>query len=330
MSWWDYLTSFAAGLRNNVGTMQSLLKDYIKGYAQWGASHADDYFDILRHSWSDVRNLIDSQMSGYYNNVNDFYNSLTSKLRSDYSILNKSWYNVTSYVDNAVSGISGSVGNIVTKVNTLYDYAHTTLRNQITSLSQDIDNLSDDIYGITRTAAKTVSFIGYEAERRWGILKKSWSDITGAINASKTAIKIGYIDPLTSNLNSLTSKFNTLKDVTVKNLTYDITSLTIKLTKLTNDVVASISRELTALSAKVNTLQSWVWKSFTDVSDDFIEQFIKVFTASESKSVRFLTALGIGAGEVITTILDTPKDMVMWIKNDIADVFEDILDRVFK
>ena len=330
MSWWDSITSFASGLRNNVGTMQSLLKDYIKGYAKWGASHADDYFDILRHSWYDVGNLVDSKMSNYYNSVNDFYSTLSSRLRNDYSILNKSWYNVTSYVDNAVSNISGDIINIVTKVNTLYTYTHTTLLNKINSLSQDIDNLSDDIYSITRTAVKTVSFIGYEAEKRWGILKKSWTDVNNAINASKTYIKTNYIDPLASNLSSLNNQFNTLRNVTVKNISLDLSSLSIKLTKLTNEVVASIRSDLSSLTTKVDTLQSWVWKSFTDITDDFIEQFIKVFTASESKSVRFLTALGIGAGEVITTILDTPKDMVMWIKNDIADVFEDILDRVFR
>jgi len=121
-----------------------------------------------------------------------------------------------------------------------------------------------------------------------------------------------------------------LVNTTIKNINTAITGLEKKLNELQFDVVNPIRIELNDIVSRVNKLPSWISKSFDTISNDFIEQFIKVFTASEITSVRFLTALGIGAGEVITTILDTPKDMVNWVKNDIADVFEDILDRVFK
>ena len=330
MGWWDRLTSFASGLSSNVGTLQNLLRDYIKDYAKWGASHADDYFNILRHTWSDVTYLVDHATDGYYDSVSDFYGSLTGRLESSYSILGKSWYNVTNYVDGKVGTLSTTVSTISSKVSTLYTYAHTTLNNRINSLSQDIDNIVDDVDGITRTAIKTVSFIAYEAEKRWGILKKSWSDIINLINSNINSLKTDIINPLSVNLTKVAGQVDTLVNTTIKNINTTVTGLEKNLNKLQFDIVNPIRIDLNDLIFRINKFPTWISKSFDTISNDFIEQFIKVFTASERTSVRFLTALGIGAGEVITTILDTPRDMVNWIKNDIADVFEDILDRVFR
>lgn len=330
MGWWENIYSFADGLSDNVGRLQSLLKEYIKDYALWGAGQANRYFSILDHTWSDVRNLIDDKVSGYYSDVNDFYYILTNKLENEYSILGKSWYNITNYVDDAISGFQTQINGLSTNASSLYTYAHTILNNKINGLSQDIDNINDSLNIVTRTALATVNYIATESERRWGILKKSWSDITNLINSSINNLKTDIINPLSSKLTVLDTNFNNLVNTTIKNIASEVTSLTVKLNKLSNDVVAPIAKSLQALSNQVAKLPGWVWLSFEDITKDFVEEFIKIFNASEDKSVRFLTALGIGAGEVITTILDTPKDMVAWIKNDIADVFEDILDRVFR
>ena len=330
MGWWDSISSFASGLSDNVWKLENLLQGFVREYALWGASQANNYFSILNHTWSDVTNTIDNKMGGYYNNVNDFYGTLQNKLESSYSMLNKSWYNVTNYVDNAVSGFQSQVNSLSNNASSLYSYAHITLKNEINSLSQDIDNITDDVSGITRSALKTVSFISVEAEKRWGILKKSWSDVTVLVSNNIITLKTSTINPIIADLSGLTGKVNTLITTTTKQLQSDLTAVTINLNKLTNDVVRPLKGDFLALKAVVNGFPTWITKSFDDIALDLVEAFIKVFSAPGDKSVRFLTALGIGAGEIITTILDTPKDMVSWIKNDIADVLEDILDRVFK
>jgi len=308
MAWWESYTSFKKALSSYIWFIETEIESWVKQWALWGAHQANNYFDILNHSWYDVTSLVDHVTDGYYNSVSDFYSNLTNRLESSYSILGKSWYNVTSYVDGKVS----------------------TLSTAVKGLSQDIDNIVDDVEAITRTAAKTVSFIAYEAERHWGILKKSWTDITNLVNSNINSLKKDIINPLSANLGKVTGRLDTLVNTTIKNIDTAITGLEKKLNKLQFDIVNPIRIDLNDLISRVNKLPGWVSKSFDTISNDFIEQFIKVFTASETTSVRFLTALGIGAGEVITTILDTPRDMVNWIKNDIADVFEDILDRVFK
>ena len=308
MGWWDNISSFSSGLSDNVWKLESLLQGFVREYALWGASQANKYFSILNHTWSDVRGLIDDEISGYYSDISDFYYVLSNKLENDYSILEKSWYNITNYVDDAVKGF----------------------QTQINGLSQDVDNINDSLNIVTRTAKTTVSYIAYEAERRWSILGKTWTDITSLINSNFNTLKTDIINPMGSKIVTLGNRVDVLVNITIKNIASDVTGLSIKLNKLTNDVVNPLKTDLGALSVVVNGFPTWITKTFDQITEDFMEQFIKTFNASENTSVRFLTALGIGAGEVITTILDTPRDMVTWIKNDIADVFEDILDRVFK
>lgn len=80
-----------------------------------------------------------------------------------------------------------------------------------------------------------------------------------------------------------------------------------------------------AIAAAIDDLQSWSQKTFTDAADDLIAAFQDKFAASETKAVAFLTALGIGAGDVITTILDTPADMFAWIKSEIEAAYSIVL-----
>jgi len=330
MGWWEGYTSFKKALDGYIWFIETEIQSWVKQWALWGAQQANNYFSILNHDWSDVRELINDKTGGFFSSISDFYGDLQDRLESSYSILDKSWYNVTSYVDNAVSGFQTSINSLTNNASDLYRYAHTTLNNKINSLSQDIDNVNDNLNIVTRTAAATVAYIGSEAEKRWGLLKKSWTDINSLVNSNINSLKNDIINPIKSDLTNLGTIVDNLINTTLKNINTTITALDIKLNKLTNDVVKPIRTELNTLIGKVNTLPTWVWLSFTTISDNILEEFIKMFNASEDKSVRFLTALGIGAGEVITTILDTPKDMVTWIKNDIADVFEDILDRVFR
>ncbi len=131
-------------------------------------------------------------------------------------------------------------------------------------------------------------------------------------------------------MSSLTTKFNQLVNKTIKDINADLDDLLTNIEKLKVDLVFPMKAELAALINLVNGLPSWINQSFAKHANDLIEQFIKVFAASEKTSVRFLKSLGIGAGEIITTILDTPADMVAWIQDAIADAFEEILDRVFR
>lgn len=330
MGWWEEYSSGKRLISGLIWYIEEQIESWVKSWAKWGASQANSYFSILNHDWSDVRDLINDKTRGFYSSINDFYPGLQSKLESSYSILNKSWYNVTSYVDNAISGFQSQVNDLSSSASSLYTYVHTTIKNEINGLSQDIDNINDSLNIVTRTALATVNYIAIESEKRWKILKTSWNDITELVNEAVLALEKDYIEPMTSDITYLTIKVNDIINTTIKNINTEITGVSTKLNKLTNDVVNPLKVDLAALTTVVNGFPSWITKTFDDVSVDILEQLIKIFNASEDKSVRFLTALGIGAGEVITTILDTPKDMVTWIKNDIADVFEDILDRVFK
>ncbi len=201
---------------------------------------------------------------------------------------------------------------------------------KINDLSQDIDAITDDLQGITKTARQMVGFIGSEAEKRWSILKKSWSDVRNLVGGSIVELKKDVINPILSDLSSLTTKFNQLVNKTIKDINADLDDLLTNIEKLKVDLVFPMKAELAALINLVNGLPSWINQSFAKHANDLIEQFIKVFAASEKTSVRFLKSLGIGAGEIITTILDTPADMVAWIQDAIADAFEEILDRVFR
>ncbi len=77
-----------------------------------------------------------------------------------------------------------------------------------------------------------------------------------------------------------------------------------------------------AISTAIDGLQGWTKKTFSDATDDFITGFQSKFIASETRAVAFLTALGIGAGDVITTILDTPADMFLWIQGEIENAYD--------
>lgn len=77
-----------------------------------------------------------------------------------------------------------------------------------------------------------------------------------------------------------------------------------------------------AVSSAIDALPSWAKKTFDDAVDDFIDGFQRRFAASETRAVAFLTALGIGAGDVITTILDTPGEMLSWIRPDLENAYD--------
>ena len=418
MGWWDDFYSIYNALDQAIWYIESQLESWVQNWAYWAIAMVGTTYSLLEHTWTDVQNEIDSRMGNYYSSINDFYNSLKSRLRNDFSILQKSWSDVSNYIDNKINIVNINLNNIRTDATNLYNYVHSTLRSeisglrtdatkaynyahttlndringlaqdigevsgsveglarsagqmvgfialeaekrwtilrmsaadlmvtingeindlkkyyidpQIRGLSIDIDAITDDLHGITRTARQMVVFIALEAEKRWTILRMSASDLMVTINGEINDLKKDYIDPISSNLLSVTARVDYLTNTTVKNISKNINDLFSTINKLKSDYVLPMQTELTGLVNSFNALPSWVNSTFSKHAADLLEQFIKIFTASEKTSVRFLQALGIGAGEIITTILDTPADMVAWIQDAIADAFEEILDRVFR
>jgi|LGOV01.1.fsa_nt_gb hypothetical protein len=418
MSWWEDFYSIYNALDKAIWYIESQLESWVQNWAYWAVAMVASTYSIVNHTWSDVKNEIDNRMGSYYSSIDDFYNSLKTKLRNDFSILKKSWLDVSNYVDNKINIVNVNLNNIRSDATNLYNYAHSTLKNeisglrtdatnlynyahttlndringlardineisgsvdglarsagqtvgfialaaekrwsilkksygditdlvsgsivalkrdyiipQIKSLSQDIDAITDDVEGITRSAKHTIWFIASEAEKRWSILKKSYDDITDLVSDSLDTLRVTVILPIASNLSTLTTRVDYLVNTTLVSINKRIESLLSNIERLKVEHVFPMRIELTGLVTSFNALPGWVNQTFAKHANDLIEQFIKVFAASEKTSVRFLQALGIGAGEIITTILDTPADMVAWIQDAIADVFEEILDRVFR
>jgi phage-related protein len=356
MGWWEYISDLDNLVDRIYDDIWDRIHYLVDNVAQYWIRRADETYSILKKSWYDVTNYVDNKLSYYYNSIDDFYYSLCNKLENSYSILEKSWSNIVSEIDsrinNALYGYYNSINdfystlcnklensysilekswsNIVSEIDSRIQSSLVSINYKINSISEDIDDINDALDIVSRTALEIVNYISNEAEKRWGILKKSWTEVTNLVNSKINTFKSNVVNPVINDVSNLKTNVNNIVNVTIKNINTNISNLTTNLTKLKSDVVNPLVKKVDGIKNTIDNYPSWIVKSWNDLINDIIETFITVFTSSQEKSVRFLTSLGIGAGEIITTILDTPKDMVAWIKNDIADVFEDILDRVFK
>ena len=348
----DFYGALKGKLRNDFTILQKSWYDV--------TNYVDNKIDILKVNINNIRsdattlyNYAHSTLSGQinslrtditnlYNYAHTHLNDRINTLAQDIGELNSSVEGVKRTSKQMIGFIAAeaekrwtilriSAVGLVTEINTSInalkkDY----IDPQIRSLSQDIDSITDNVEGITKTAKQIVSFIAYEAEKRWTILRISAVGLVTEINTSINALKKDVIMPIIANVSTLTTRVDYLYTTALENISNSLDSLLRNINKLKTDFVLPMRTELTNLATSFNALPSWVNSNFTKLANDLIEQFIKIFTASEKTSVRFLQALGIGAGEIITTILDTPKDMVAWIQDAIADAFEEILDRVFR
>jgi len=189
-----------------------------------------------------------------------------------------------------------------------------------------IDYLDDTADAILVTIAGFLTWTGIKAQidLAYDILAHTWSDIEALIPSWTDLVPEGFPASLTD----LTTLISTTVSGAYDILAHTWSDIEALIPSWTDLVPEGFPASLTDLAGLIS---STILGAFTSIDTWLDDQKIKVlgwvtdmFPYDITDAQALLTWIGIEAGDVITTILDTPADMFAWIKGEI-DLAYDIL-----
>ena len=251
MGWWERFTSFADGISDNIWKIQSELESWVKSWAQWAVDKVYYTYDIVQHSWGDVkdyavtaaaaalelaRDEMDAVRDFAASEANKAYNNAVSKINAVSSEINRVKNTLDSKIDSTKSSLLASMANM----ESVAGAARVALERELT-------NAINSVKGEALRARNAIV-----------------ANLENAIRSLETAAKNAR--------NTLEKKLNTAMDVLereAKQAREVIEGTLIQMIELAEDAfegaLADLERTfdalLKALTARVGGLESWVSKA---------------------------------------------------------------------
>ena len=177
MGWWDLLTSWMDGFWDNIdkikaalwgwvddiaqywvrnitavsGAIDSIkyaLWSWVDGIAKYWVQRADDFFDILRHSWDDVRRTAESIAGDVVRNADQYFDILRHTWGDVADLVEKA----KSYADDIVTDLALKVDNWIRDIGETIPDIWQNLKpyvEQFTAgLVESVDKLLEDMTGV--------------------------------------------------------------------------------------------------------------------------------------------------------------------------------------
>ena len=168
--WWD-------AFKRKIGDIKNELWDWVDGIAKYWVQRANEFFDILNHTWSEVEDLMEEAKTYADNIVTDAVLKIDNWVSTFGETVAELWDKIEPYFEPIITPIENALDNIQNvRLPTLEDFkswAKTQLDN---ILNTDIPFLNQSVKDLWREAEKIWNKI-------WEIPDDVWKAITGGWDA---------------------------------------------------------------------------------------------------------------------------------------------------
>ena len=168
--WWD-------AFKRKIGDIKNELWDWVDGIAKYWVQRANEFFDILNHTWSEVEDLMEEAKTYADNIVTDAVLKIDNWVSTFGETVAELWDKIEPYFEPIITPIEDALDNIQNvRLPTLEDFkswAKTQLDN---ILNTDIPFLNQSVKDLWGEAEKIWNKI-------WEIPDDVWKAITGGWDA---------------------------------------------------------------------------------------------------------------------------------------------------
>lgn len=178
---WDTFTDFVGdwwdAFKRKIGDIKNELWDWVDGIAKYWVQRANEFWDILNHTWSEVEDLMEEAKTYADNIVTDAVLKIDNWISTFGETVAELWDKIEPYFEPIITPIEDALDNIQNvRLPTLEDFkswAKTQLDN---ILNTDIPFLNQSVKDLWGEAEKIWNKI-------WEIPDDVWKAITGGWDA---------------------------------------------------------------------------------------------------------------------------------------------------
>ena len=349
MGWWDSFYSIYNALDDAIWYIESQLESWVQSWAYWAINMVGTTYDILAHSWDDVKDYAVSAAASAYEMLDDKIEEARdyAKDKAD-EAYNKAVKKIGDLEGYARGKADEAYNKAVSKVNDvasdLYN-VQTSLNTSITNLGGRIDSLAGTVGDIDIPGAATI--------RAWLAtdfldIKKIAKDYTDSIR-SELLVALKSADNIAG---AARAKLLTDLKAVVKKVETDAL-------KARASIKSSLDSAITALENSSKAAREVLEKSLNKAMDtlereakearEVIEgSLIQIIEEIEDALERAITDLERTFRGLLDVVIDRVGVLEGWVDNAtkwfdteinkyqsrivtwIVEGFEGILDRVFK
>jgi len=193
----DFLGDWWKGFKEKISDVKSELWSWVDGIAKYWVERADEFFDILKHTWSDVENLMEEAKSYADNIVTDAILKVDTWIQTFGETVAELWDKIEPYVTNVITPIENAINEIQNvKLPSLEDIVNGVRTTVDNILNTDIPFLNQSVKDLWNEADKIWNKIWEIPDDAWRAITNGWDGLVDFILAGgeKLVEKILDID----------------------------------------------------------------------------------------------------------------------------------------
>ena len=178
---WDTFTDFVGdwwdAFKRKIGDIKNELWDWVDGIAKYWVQRANEFFDILNYTWSEVEDLMEQAKSYADDIVTDAVLKIDNWVTTFGETVAELWDKIEPYFEPIITPIEDALQNIQNiRLPSLEDFKSWAERQLDNILNTDIPFLNQSITDLWNEANKIW-------EKIWEIPDDVWKAVTGGWDA---------------------------------------------------------------------------------------------------------------------------------------------------
>ena len=178
---WDTFTDFVGdwwdAFKRKIGDIKNELWDWVDGIAKYWVQRANEFFDILNYTWSEVEDLMEQAKSYADDIVTDAVLKIDNWVTTFGETVAELWDKIEPYFEPIITPIEDALQNIQNiRLPSLEDFKSWAERQLDNILNTDIPFLNQSITDLWNEANKIW-------EKIWDIPDDVWKAVTGGWDA---------------------------------------------------------------------------------------------------------------------------------------------------
>ncbi|UYL65040.1 MAG: hypothetical protein OBKJMPBA_00008 [Methanophagales virus PBV304] len=175
----DFLGDWWKGFKEKIWDIKRELWDWVDGIAKYWVERADEFFDILKHTWSDVENLMEEAKSYADDIVTDAVLKVDKWIQAFGETVAELWNKLEPYFSSVITPLENAINNIQNvKIPSLEDITNWTKEQLDNILNTDIPFLNQSVKDLWSEADKIWNKIWEIPDDVWRAICGGWDALT--------------------------------------------------------------------------------------------------------------------------------------------------------
>jgi len=175
----DFLEDWWKGFKERIWDIKRELWDWVDDIAKYWVERANEFFDILNHTWSDVEDLMEQAKSYADDIVTDAILKVDKWIQTFGETVAELWNKIEPYISNVITPIENAINEIQNvKLPSLEDIVNSMRATVDNIINTDIPFLNQSIKDLWDEADKIWNKIWEIPDDVWRAICGGWDALT--------------------------------------------------------------------------------------------------------------------------------------------------------